>query len=81
MKRLFLWLNNLQYGVFLALTSIYGWHLSQLGLDNAFLNGDLEETIYMDLPQRYVVKEESSSKSKLVCKLQKSLYGLKQASR
>lgn len=50
-------------------------------MNNAFLNGDLEEEVYMELPKVYQIKEEYMIDANLFCKLEKSLCGLKQASR
>ena len=48
-----------------------------MDVKTAFLNGSLEETIYMVQPEGFIAKGQE----KKVCKLQKSIYGLKQASR
>ena len=64
--------------VLLALATQSNWHLVQLDVNNVFLNGDLFEEIYMDIPLGYGRKGEfTNSDSKLVCKLHKSIYGLK----
>ncbi|RVW37728.1 Retrovirus-related Pol polyprotein from transposon RE1 [Vitis vinifera] len=61
----------------LALAAACGWSLHQMDVNNAFLHGDLHEEIYMSPPLGLRRQEEEN----LVCRLHKSLYGLKQASR
>ncbi|KAL0406498.1 UNVERIFIED_CONTAM: Retrovirus-related Pol polyprotein from transposon RE2 [Sesamum latifolium] len=61
--------------IFLVLAASYAWPIQQLDINNAFLHGYLDEDLYMLPPEGYDVKPG------LVCKLERSLYGLKQASR
>jgi hypothetical protein len=61
----------------LSLVVVEDLHLEQLDVKTTFLHGDLEEEIYMQQSQGY----EFKGKENLVCRLKKSLYGLKQALR
>ena len=55
--------------IIIALATTNKWHLSQLDVNNAFLHGDLEEEVYMEVPKGI------SNPLNKVCKLKKSLYG------
>lgn len=61
--------------ILLALSTQYDWNVDQIDYETAFLNGELQEDIYMEEPEGF----ESSPRK--VLKLKKSLYGLKQAPR
>lgn len=63
--------------VLLSLAANLDWPLQQLDVKNAFLNGDLEEEVYMELPPGF----DGEKKNGKVCRLRKSLYGLKQSPR
>lgn len=61
--------------VLLSLAINNGWSLSQMDVQNAFLHGNLKEEVYMKIPPSYPL----SGNPNLVCKLNKSIYGLKQS--
>jgi hypothetical protein len=59
----------------IAIAVIHDLKIHQMDVKIAFLNGDLEEEIYIDQPEGFI---EAGQEIK-VCKLTRSLYGLKQA--
>ena len=62
--------------IFLAIVSHYDYKIWEMDVKMTFLNGNLYEKVYMTQPEGFIY--ENGSK---VCKLQRSIYGLKQASR
>ena len=63
--------------IIMALVAQYDLELHQMDVKTAFPNGDLEENVYMAQPKGFVVE----GKERMGCRLKKSIYGLKQASR
>ncbi|KAK1415826.1 hypothetical protein QVD17_31614 [Tagetes erecta] len=63
--------------IVMALVAHYDLELHQMDVKTAFLNGDLQEDVFMTQPEGFKPK----GKEHLVCKLKKSIYGLKQSSR
>ena len=63
--------------MFLALYSFKKLKVYQMDVKFAFLNGDLEEEVYIEQPEGFILGNDA----KLVCRLIKALYGLKQAPR
>ncbi|KAK9044561.1 hypothetical protein V6N11_058459 [Hibiscus sabdariffa] len=63
--------------ILLAIAEFHDYEIWQMDVKTAFLNGKLEEDVYMTQPQGFVTPENARK----VCKLQRSIYGLKQASR
>ncbi|KAG7572396.1 Integrase catalytic core [Arabidopsis suecica] len=63
--------------ILLATAAHYDYEIWQMDVKTAFLNGNLEEDVYMTQPEGFTVPEAARK----VCKLHRSIYGLKQASR
>ena len=65
------------FRIIMTLVAHYDLELHQMDVKTAFLNGDLFEDVYMAQPEGFVV----DGKESMGCRLKKSIYGLKQASR
>ena len=62
-------MNNVR--ILLSLIANHRWSLQKCNVKNAFLHGDLDEKMYMEVP-RFELKKNKA------CELRKALYGLKQ---
>ena len=63
--------------IILAIAAYFDYEIWQMDVKTAFLNGNLDEDVYMIQPEGFV----DPNNARKICKLQKSIYGLKQASR
>ncbi|KAL0455123.1 UNVERIFIED_CONTAM: Retrovirus-related Pol polyprotein from transposon RE2 [Sesamum latifolium] len=63
--------------ILLAIAAWYDYEIWQMDVKTAFLNGFVEKEIFMDQPEGFTTVGEEQK----VCRLQRSIYGLKQASR
>jgi hypothetical protein len=63
--------------VLLAIAAYFDYKIWQMNVKTAFLNVNIEEELYMAQPEGFVDPKDGHK----VCKLQRSIYGLKQASR
>lgn len=66
--------NSAASRILFALAAYNNWNFTKFDIKTAFLYGELEDEVFMRLPEGY---KESKHK---VCKFKKALYGLKQAS-
>ena len=63
--------------ILLFITAHYNYEIWQMDVKTVFLNGNLEEKIYMMQLEGFITKNQEH----MACKLKRSIYGLKQASR
>ncbi|KAA0050103.1 gag/pol protein [Cucumis melo var. makuwa] len=63
--------------ILLSIVTFYDYEIWQMDVKTAFLNGNLEESIFMSQPEGFITQGQKQK----VCKLNRSIYGLKKASR
>jgi hypothetical protein len=59
----------------ISLATSMGWRLHHMDVKKTFLNEEIEEEVYIEHSNGFIIHEKESH----VCRLKKSLYGLKQA--
>ena len=59
--------------ILLSIAAYYDYEIWQIDVKTTFLNGNLEEEIYMMQPEGFIAKNQEH----MVCKLKKSIYELK----
>jgi Reverse transcriptase (RNA-dependent DNA polymerase) len=65
------------FRIIMDLVAHFDLELHQMDVKTVFLNDDIDEYIYISQPSNY----ESDDSKQMICKLKKSIYELKQASR
>lgn len=74
--------KSMTWKVIIAMATKFDWEIDQMDVVTAFLNGDADEEIYMDLPPGFTPPpEHTGDNSQMACRLIKALYGLKQSPR
>lgn len=68
-------IKPITFRIMFSLAMTKGWCIQQVDINNAFLHGKLNETVYIEQPKGFVDQQRPQH----VCKLVKALYGLKQA--
>ena len=63
--------------ILLSIAAYYDYEIWKMDVKTVFLNGNLEEELYMMQPKGFIAKNQKH----MVCKLKRSIYGLKQASK
>ncbi|GJW93471.1 retrotransposon protein, putative, ty1-copia subclass [Tanacetum coccineum] len=71
------WSNIRAIRILIAIAAFYDYEIWQMDVKTAFLNGYLNKEVYIKQPEGFVNQKFPNQ----VCKLKRSIYGLKQASR
>lgn len=67
--------NSFTVCIVLSLTFTNNWQLRQIDVNDAFLNGEISEEVYMVQPSSF--EQRDTNGNVLICKLDKAIYGLK----